>query len=105
MRDWLLVKNGLERMRSICGVARSSIASPRSQSRTFYRTGHRHKISKGKEKEQLSPLRAYRGRSVFPIRKRSIACAQSRPSRIAHTTSDWPRRMSPAENTFAREVW
>ena len=26
------------------------------------------------------------------------------PSRIAHTTSDWPRRMSPAVNTFGSEV-
>jgi hypothetical protein len=25
-------------------------------------------------------------------------------SRIAQTTSDWPRRMSPAENTLGREV-
>ena len=46
----------------------------------------------------------HRGRSVDPIRNRSIDCAQRRPSRIAQTTSDWPRRMSPAENTFGREV-
>jgi hypothetical protein len=49
--------------------------------------------------------RAYRGKSVFPIRKRSIDWAQRRPSRMAQTTSDWPRRMSPAENTFDSEVW
>ena len=47
----------------------------------------------------------YLGRSVFPIRNVSIARAQRRPSRIAQTTSDWPRRMSPAENTLGREVW
>jgi len=47
----------------------------------------------------------YRGKFVDPIRNRSIACAHRRPSRIAHTTSDCPRRMSPAENTFGREVW
>ena len=41
-----------------------------------------------------------RGRSLRPIRKRSMACAAWRPSRIAHTTSDCPRRMSPAANTF-----
>ena len=29
-----------------------------------------------------------------------MACAAWRPSRIAHTTSDCPRRMSPAANTF-----
>ncbi len=28
--------------------------------------------------------------------------AHCRPSRIAHTTSDWPRRMSPAANTLVR---
>jgi hypothetical protein len=47
---------------------------------------------------------AYRGKSVFPIRNVSIARAHKRPSRIAQTTSDCPRRMSPAENTFGREV-
>ncbi len=46
----------------------------------------------------------YRGKLVVPIKNPSIARAQSRPSRIAHTTSDWPRRMSPAENTLGREV-
>ena len=40
------------------------------------------------------------GRSLRPIRKRSMACAAWRPSRIAHTTSDCPRRMSPAAKTF-----
>ena len=48
---------------------------------------------------------SYRGRPVDPIRKVSIARAHSRPSRIAQTTSDCPRRMSPAENTFDSEVW
>ena len=45
------------------------------------------------------------GKLVVPIRNWSIARAQSRPSRIAHTTSDCPRRMSPAEKTLGREVW
>jgi aminoglycoside 6'-N-acetyltransferase I len=40
-----------------------------------------------------------RGRSVRPIRALSMACAACRPSRIAQTTSDWPRRMSPATNS------
>ena len=30
--------------------------------------------------------------------------AHCRPSRIAHTTSDWPRRMSPAANTLGTLV-
>ena len=47
---------------------------------------------------------AHRGRSVLPIRNLSMACAAWRPSRIAQTTSDWPRRISPAANTFEREV-
>jgi ornithine cyclodeaminase len=47
-----------------------------------------------------SMLRFYRGRSLRPVRKRSMAWAACRPSRIAHTTRDWPRRISPAANTF-----
>ena len=46
----------------------------------------------------------YRGRLVVPMRKMSTSRAAWRPSRIAHTTSDWPRRMSPAANTFGTEV-
>ncbi len=47
----------------------------------------------------------HRGSVVVPIRYWSIARAHRRPSRIAQTTSDWPRRMSPAENTLGSEVW
>ena len=47
---------------------------------------------------------AQRGSVVDPIRNLSTACAAWRPSRIAHTTSDWPRRMSPAANTFGFEL-
>ena len=47
---------------------------------------------------------AQRGSVVDPIRNLSTACAAWRPSRIAHTTSDWPRRMSPAANTLGTEV-
>lgn len=42
------------------------------------------------------------GRFFVPIRNRSIARAQNRPSRISQTTRDCPRRMSPAENTFEK---
>ncbi len=45
----------------------------------------------------------YRGRTVSPIRASSIAAAHWRPSRIAQTTSDWPRRMSPQAKTLAWE--
>src|SRR5690349_8291830 len=41
-----------------------------------------------------------RGSSLKPIRYSSTARAACRPSRIAHTTSDWPRRTSPAAKTF-----
>ena len=41
-----------------------------------------------------------RGRSDAPIRNSSTARAHWRPSRIAQTTRDWPRRMSPQEKTF-----
>jgi hypothetical protein len=47
---------------------------------------------------------AYRGNSEKPIRDSSTARAHWRPSRIAHTTSDWPRRMSPAAKTLGTEV-
>ena len=45
-----------------------------------------------------------RGSVVDPIRNLSTEWAHWRPSRIAHTTSDWPRRMSPAANTFGFEL-
>ena len=48
--------------------------------------------------------RSYRGSTDEPIRNVSIACAACRPSRIAQTTSDWPRRRSPAANTLSRLV-
>ena len=44
--------------------------------------------------------RDYGGSTVSPYeRYRSTACAAWRPSRIAQTTSDWPRDMSPAAKT------
>ena len=46
----------------------------------------------------------HRGSVLVPIRNSSTARAHWRPSRIAHTTSDWPRRMSPAANTLSTEV-
>ena len=39
-------------------------------------------------------------RLVYPIRLSSISFAASRPSRMAHTTRDWPLCISPAVNTF-----
>ena len=47
---------------------------------------------------------AYRGRSDRPISSLSMAWAACRPSRIAQTTSDCPRRMSPAANSLGRDV-
>jgi uncharacterized protein len=46
----------------------------------------------------------HRGRLLAPIRNSSTERAAWRPSRIAQTTSDWPRRMSPAANTFGTDV-
>ena len=43
-------------------------------------------------------------RFVYPIRLSSTALAASLPSRIAHTTSDCPRCISPAVNTPGSEV-
>ncbi|AGK46340.1 hypothetical protein BTI_408 [Burkholderia thailandensis MSMB121] len=47
---------------------------------------------------------AQRGNSELPIRYASTERAHWRPSRIAQTTSDWPRRMSPAANTLSTDV-
>ena len=41
---------------------------------------------------------------VYPINDSSTSLAQSRPSRIAHTTNDWPLCISPAVNTFGTLV-
>lgn len=49
-------------------------------------------------------LVAQRGRSLAPIRNSSTARAHWRPSRMAQTTSDWPRRMSPAVKTLSTLV-
>ena len=48
--------------------------------------------------------RNHRGSSEAPMRNSSTACATWRPSRIAQTTRDCPRRMSPAANTLPTEV-
>ncbi len=50
------------------------------------------------------PPGVQRGRSEAPVRKVSTACAHWRPSSMAQTTSDCPRRMSPALNTFSTEL-
>lgn len=47
---------------------------------------------------------AYRGRTVEPIKASSIERAAWRPSRIAQTTSDCPRRTSPAVQSLSTEV-
>ena len=47
-----------------------------------------------------------RGRSELPIRNSNSSTprAHCRPSRIAHTTNDWPRRMSPQEKILGALV-
>ena len=57
--------------------------------------------------ERMCALRrklCQRGTVVLPIRVSSIERAHWRPSRIAQTTRDWPRRMSPAANSFGTLV-
>jgi hypothetical protein len=56
-------------------------------------------------RESYSELKQrFLGNSEVPMRNSSTALAHWRPSRIAHTTSDWPRRVSPAAKTFGTEV-
>jgi hypothetical protein len=45
------------------------------------------------------------GSSVSPISMASTPRAHSRPSQMAHTTNDWPRRASPQANTPGVLVW
>src|ERR1019366_5554192 len=40
----------------------------------------------------------------LPMRYLSMETAALRPSEIAHTTSDWPRRISPAAKILGTEV-
>ena len=72
-------------------IPRSSSSLPRRHSGCRARPGRDRRAA-----EESSHL----GRSLRPIRKRSMACAAWRPSRIAHTTRLCPRRMSPAAKTF-----
>ena len=63
-----------------------------------------HKGEEGTLRDHLFSPRSYAGRMLEPIRKMSMERAAWRPSRIAQTTRDWPRRMSPATKTFSLEV-
>jgi hypothetical protein len=51
----------------------------------------------------LARHRNQRGNALSPSRNRSMARAAWRPSRIAQTTRDWPRRISPQANTLSTE--
>src|SRR6185503_18900245 len=53
---------------------------------------------------QLAPQPDQRGSSENPIRNSSTERAHCRPSRIAQTTSDCPRRMSPAAKSLGTDV-
>src|SRR5258708_1740853 len=54
--------------------------------------------------DAISQFHTQRGNVDEPIRNSSIERAAWRPSRMAQTTSDWPRRMSPAANTLSTLV-
>jgi antitoxin MazE len=56
------------------------------------------------DREERSPSLPYRGKVEAPIRNMSTERAHWRPSRMAQTTRDWPRRISPAANTLSSEV-
>ena len=53
---------------------------------------------------KVSHLFAFFYRFVYPIRYSSISAAASRPSLIAQTTRDCPRRISPTAKTPSLEV-
>ena len=49
-------------------------------------------------------VESQRGNALVPIKNSSTALAACRPSRMAHTTRLWPRRMSPAAKTLSTLV-
>ena len=74
---------------SFHGKRMDHASPPSTRARSCRRHGNRDQSSIG-----------YRGSTDDPIRNSSIERAACLPSRIAHTTSDWPRRMSPAANSL-----
>ena len=112
----LMVNEVVEYLRKL-GTARTGVEG-RMVSNSPLRQGRANSAARPREsggpsatrkKELDSRLRGnerrtYRGKLVEPIKNLSTACAAWRPSRIAQTTSDWPRRMSPAEKIFGFEV-
>ena len=56
------------------------------------------------EKAGLNNPTSFASNIDSPMRNSSTFRAASRPSEIAHTTKDCPRRQSPAANTFSTEV-
>ena len=76
----------------------------RRRARATIRCRGRRSTSRARFRRDWKCRRAQRGSVVDPIRNLSTECAAWRPSRIAHTTSDWPRRMSPQANTFGFEL-
>ena len=76
-----------------CGAASRHAGTARDRRRSAVATDdQRHRPTV--EPALIQPV--YRGRTDDPISASSIARAACRPSRIAQTTSDWPRRTSPA---------
>ena len=73
------------------------------------REGLTHRSPEGMHAASLRRRALYRsglaGRNVSPMRYASTPRAASRPSQIAHTTSDCPRRASPHANTPGTVVW
>jgi len=74
-------------------------------SRTYAESAGVTETPKAAEAAFVGWFRTQRDRSELPINHSSTARAPCRPSRMAHATRDWPRRMSPAANTPSTEVW
>ena len=70
-------------------------------------SGVRHRASlpnRAAARATVRARRASRGRAGAVASQASTARAQRRPSSIAHTISDWPRRASPAAKTPRTDV-
>ena len=98
----LILRSPMRSSESEAGVSKDEAPVSRARPGHMVRDAAARLLTMRRKVEE-QPLHS--GSVLDPIRNRSIMCAHWRPSRIAQTTSDWPRRMSPAVNTFASEVW
>ena len=85
---------------SVPGFARSTL----SQERVLSPHPSRLRRATFPGGEGFLPAGVFYTRFVYPIRAWSTSLAQARPSVMAQTTRDWPRRQSPAAKILGFSV-